>query len=170
MTLYQVIQAIEAVAGNQPSVRSIVRNDIFKLSSVPDARYGVFGWMQNSHASNADSSLIRWNFTFYYVDRLTDTHSNQVEAQSVGIETLTNIIKALRNAGIWATDYTFTTFNQRFADECAGVFALVTFETLAGSRCPEEYIIEADKGSFNISYNASFDVAVLGDDKEIKLI
>lgn len=170
MTLYQVIKAMEAVAGNQPSVRTIVRNDIFKLSSVPDARYGVFGWTQNSHAGNAENSLIRWNFTLFYIDRLTDTKSNQVEAQSVGIETLSNIIKALREAGIWGTDYTFTTFNQRFADECAGVFAVVTFETPVGSLCPEEYIQREDKGSFNISYNASFDVAVLGEGKEIKMI
>lgn len=170
MTLKQVIEAIEAVGGSQPSVRTIVRNDIYKLNTAPDVRYGVFAWLQNTHTSNADSSLMRWNFTFFFVDRLTDGQGNQVEVLSTGIETLTNIIRALRGAGIWATDYSFNSFNQRFADECAGIFCSVTFETPVGSLCPEEYKAEVDKGSFNISYNASFDIAVLKDDKEIKII
>lgn len=170
MTLQQVITAIEAMAGAQPSVRTIVRNDIFKLSSVPDVRYGAFGWMQGTHTANAEFPIIRWNFTFYYVDRLTDTAGNREEVQSVGVETLSNIIRALREVGIWATDFSLNTFNQRFADECAGVFASVTFETPVGSICPENYPKDEDKGSFNISYNASFDVAILGEGKEIKII
>lgn len=170
MTLHQVIKAIEGVAGAQPSVRTIVRNDIFKLSTAPDVRYGVFGWMQGTHTSSAESSVIRWAFTFYYVDRLTDTKSNQVEVQSVGVETLSNIMKALRENNIWATDFAFTVFNQRFADECAGVFTTVTFETTVGSLCPDKFAFPVDEGSFNISYSDSFDVAIVGDGKQIKLI
>lgn len=169
MTLHQVIRAIEGIAGGQPSVRTIVRNDIFKLSTAPDVKYGVFGWMQGTHTSAAESSIIRWAFTFYYVDRLTEAKRNQVEVQSVGVETLANIIKALRENKIYATDYNLTTFNQRFADECAGVFAAVTFETTVGNLCPENFDF-GDLGSYNISYNESFDVAVVGQDKEIKIL
>lgn len=169
MTLSQVIAAIEGIAAKQPAVKMIVRNDVFRISSVPDARYGAFAWLQGQHSGEVDSSLASWNFTLFYVDRLTQDEGNRIEVQSVGIEVLTNIIRALGEVGIYAESYTFNTFNQRFEDECAGVFANVTFRTLVGTLCPESYTIAADKGAFNLSFNISYDIA-LGGEEEVKII
>ena len=140
MTLQQVIKAFEVVASQQPSVNMIVQNDIFRLNSKSDARYGVFGWTQGQHSSSADSSMFAYSFTFFYVDRLKNDVSNQIEVQSVGIQTLDNILRKLDDMGIYVSStYNFQTFNQRFLDECAGVFCSVTLQVPVMSLCSESF-------------------------------
>lgn len=140
MTLMQVIKAFEIIASHQPSVNMIVQNDIFRLNSKSDARYGVFGWTQGIHTSGVESNMINYQFTFFYVDRLTEDKGNQIEIQSVGIETLDNIIREMDARGLFVdTNYTMQTFNQRFLDECAGVFCNVTFSVPAASLCSESF-------------------------------
>lgn len=150
MTLQDTILAIEKVAANQPDVHMIVENDIFRLNSYADAKYGVFAWTQGQHTASATSGLISYTFTFFYVDRLTADKSNQIEVQSVGIQTLDNIIKHLYALEMYAGSYTFQTFNQRFLDECAGVFTNVTLEVPAGSTCPDTF------ADFNDDFNEDF--------------
>lgn len=135
MNLLQTIRTIEKTAGLQPTVSTIVRNDVFRLNAEPSVRYGAFAWLQNEHISSAGTSLITYNFTLFYVDRLTADKSNEVEVQSVGIETLENILRSLPDLGLFPGDYSFRTFNQRFADECAGVFCTVSLETVKDSLC-----------------------------------
>lgn len=138
MTLYDTIRTIKAVALQQPAVASVVDNDVFRLNAMPDARYGVFAWTQGQHTIGKD--LQTFAFTFFYVDRLTEDLSNEVEIQSVGIQVLTNIIATLQDLGIFtAAEWTAQTFNHRFADECAGVFASVRLEVPTGWICPEEF-------------------------------
>lgn len=140
MTLQQVIKAFEIVASAQPSVNMIVQNDIFRLNSLSDVRYGVFGWTQGQHTSSIDSSLFSYSFTFFYVDKLKDDRSNEVEVQSVGIQTLNNILRKLDESGVFmSSTYSFQTFNQRFLDECAGVFCNVTLQVPVIDNCPESY-------------------------------
>lgn len=140
MTLQQVIKLFEVVASQQPSVNMIVQNDIFRLNSKSDARYGVFGWTQGQHSTSADSSLFNYSFTFFYVDRLKHDLSNQIEVQSVGVQTLDNILRKLDEMGVYVNStYTFQTFNQRFFDECAGVFCNVSLQVPVSSMCSENF-------------------------------
>lgn len=140
MTLLQTIQAIERMAQDQPAVQSIVRNDVFRLNAIPDARYGVFAWTQMQHRGNLAGDLLYFSFSLFYVDRLTANKANEIEIQSVGVSVLENILRALAEHGIEAVnDYTFNTFNQRFLDECAGVWCSVTFSVPAGDICWEQF-------------------------------
>lgn len=138
MTLQQVIQAIERAAGLQPSVRHIVRNDVFRLNDIPDAQYGAFAWTQQQHTIGDD--LNYFSFAFFYVDRLTEDRSNEIEVQSVGIDTLSGILRRLETEDIPAVGaVTAQTFNQRFADECAGAWCNVRLEVPAENVCPDDY-------------------------------
>lgn len=139
MTLKEAIRVIELVASQQPSVNMIVENDVFRLNAKPDARYGVFAWLQGQHSASVDSNTLSLQFTFFYVDRLTGDKGNQIEVQSVGIQTLDNILRRLDDLGMWVSRYTFQTFNQRFVDECAGVFTNVTIDIPISSVCPESF-------------------------------
>ncbi len=140
MTLQEVIKAFEVVASQQPSVNMIVRNDIFRLNSKSDAKYGVFGWTQGQHSSSADSSMFTYSFVFFYVDRLKNDRGNEIEVQSVGIQTLDNILRRLDETGIYVSStYNFQTFNQRFLDECAGVFCNVSLQVPVTSLCSEDF-------------------------------
>lgn len=137
MTLLETIRTIEDAAKMQPSIAMIVENDIFRLNSYADARYGVFAWTQGRHRSTPGEDFTRYSFTFFYVDRLRNDIANQVEIQSVGIETIRNILNILRDGGMEPEAYEFQTFNQRFADECAGVYCSVVLAVENGSDCAE---------------------------------
>ncbi len=138
MTLRDTIALIEAVAASQPDVNMIVRNDIYKLNSCPAARYGAFAWTQEQHREGIDDYGPAFTFALFYVDRLTEDGGNQVEVQSTAISTLRNVIRALA-ATLEIEDWTYNTFNQRFADLCAGAFARVTIRVPADTICPEDY-------------------------------
>ena len=151
MTLTETIRQIETVASGTPSVSSIVRNDIFRLNTLPDAEYAVFGWTQGIHTASVESSLVTFNFTLFYIDRLRADKRNELEIQSVGIQVLDNIIRTLNENGVYAdNEYTFQTFRQRFLDECAGVFASVRLQVPAVGPCGEGF------GDFNDDFNNDF--------------
>lgn len=138
MTLAQVIYTFEKVAMQQPSINMIVRNDVFRINTSPSLKYGVFAWTQSQHTGSING-MTSFAFSFFYVDRLKDDLSNQVEVQSVGCETIGNILRALEEYDIEVGNYTMQTFNQRFTDECAGVFCNVTLSVPQVSACPETY-------------------------------
>lgn len=153
MTLQQVIKAFEVVASKQPSVNMIVQNDIFRLNACADAKYGVFAWTQGQHSSSVDSSMIVYAFTFFYVDRLKSDLSNQIEIQSVGVDVLDNILRTLDDKGLYVnSSYNFQPFNQRFLDECAGVFCNVTFQVPVNLMCAENF------GDFNDDFSDDFTI------------
>lgn len=150
MTLQQTIRVFEVIASHQPSINMVVKNDIFRLNACPSARYGVFGWTQGTHSSSTDAGFINYQFTFFYVDRLKSDRSNEIEIQSVGIETLDNIIRRMNDRGLYVDDYTMQVFNQKFMDECAGVFTNLTISVPVNTMCAEGY------GDFNDDFNDDF--------------
>lgn len=139
MTLEQTIRIIEQVAKAQPAIKTVVENDIYRLNSLPDVKYGVFAFLQNQHSADIDSDLITYNFTLFYVDRLTADKGNKINVQSTGVAVLNNIIRTLADKfGILATGgYSFQPFNQRFTDECAGVYTNVALQVEIDSICEE---------------------------------
>ena len=140
MTLAQLISIIEKVALSQPAVNMIVRNDVFRINSAPSLKYGVFAWTQGQHSGNVATGFNTYTFSLFYVDRLKNDRSNEIEVQSVGIQTLDNILRKLEDLDIFvSSSYSFQTFNQRFLDECAGVFCNVSFQVPATSICPEDF-------------------------------
>jgi hypothetical protein len=139
MTLAQLIRIFERVARQQPSLKMIVQSDVFRINSAPSLKYGVFAWTQGQH-SGTINGMQTYNFTFFYVDRLQEDKSNQIEIQSVGCETMGNILRTLAEEyDIEVGNYSIQPFNQRFTDECAGVFCNVSFQVLPTMVCPELY-------------------------------
>ena len=138
MNLAQFIERLKGVALAQPSVRTVVENDVFRLNAMPSVDYGVFAFTQGQHRADMDREIITYVFSLFYVDRLTEDATNEVEVQSVGITTLTNIIHTLADdfgVGTW----TINTFNQRFADLCAGAYATVGIDVPFDFTCSDEY-------------------------------
>lgn len=151
MTLLETIRTMEVIASRQPSIKMIVENDIFRLNAKADARYGVFAFVQGEHSTAIDTNEITYAFTLFYVDRLKNDRSNQIEIQSVGIQTLDNILRTLDEAGIYAeTGYSFQVFNQRFVDECAGVMCRVSLSVPLGSPCSDQF------ADFSDDFNEDF--------------
>lgn len=139
MTLYGLIRAIERIASEQPTVNMIVENDLYKLEEEPSAKYGVFGFRQVEHTSSVESAIIDYGFEFYYVDRLEDDRGNQVEVQSVGMQTLDNIVRRLvEEENVTIEDCRFTPFRQKFIDVCSGVICALTISAERDAMCAVE--------------------------------
>ena len=151
MTLLETIRTMEVIASRQPSIKMIVENDIFRLNAKADARYGVFAFLQGEHSTAIDTNEITYAFTLFYVDRLKNDRSNQIEIQSVGIQTLDNILRTMDEAGIYAYNaYSFQVFNQRFVDDCAGVMCRVSLSVPLGSPCSDQF------ADFSDDFNEDF--------------
>lgn len=157
MTLLQLIRTFEVVALKQPTVKNVVENDVFRLNALPNAKYGVFAWLQGQHSGTVDGSFRTFAFTFFYVDRLRVDEKNQMEVQSVGVDTLENILKVLyEEYDVEVDDYQVTTFNQRFTDQCAGAFASVRLTVPKDALCEEPNL-----GDFNADFSDDFWTLVL---------
>lgn len=143
MTLLDLITTIEAVAARQPAVRTIVRQDATRLNALPDADYGVFAWVSEGGELSQIGSIAAYTFVLFYIDRLTPDKHNLEAVQSTGVSVIGNIINALLSEGVFVEgagrSYTVTPFAHRFADECAGAFARVTFTVEGEGVCAEDF-------------------------------
>ena len=153
MTLSETIKLIELTASTQPSINMIVRNDVFRLNEKADAKYGVFAWLQREHSTANEAGYFTFSFTFFYVDRLKADKSNEIEIQSLGIQTLNNIIRALEDKDVCTeTAYTFQVFNQRFNDLCAGAYCNVNLIVPVDGNCAELF------ADFSDDFNEDFTI------------
>lgn len=125
MTLQQLIYNILEIAKEKPNIRTAREGNVYDLNKMPDVEYNVFWITQGQHS--VDENQITYNFTMFYINRLTDDFVNKVEIHSDGIVELINIINTISEELDCDIEFpiSFTTFNERFADECAGVFASV---------------------------------------------
>lgn len=136
MTLLNLINIIELTAINHTFVNEVVSGDIYKLNELPSIKYGVFAWVQGLHNVDASSTLCKYEFTFFYVDRLNEAESNEVNVQSCGISTITQILASLEDENIDVSSHSFQVFRERFKDLCAGVFCKVILTVPMEVVCP----------------------------------
>lgn len=141
MRLIELVTIMKDAAMRQPAVRTVIDNDVLRINALPAVRYGVFAWQQGEHRRSAGGDFVRYAFTVFYIDRLTENRSNEVEVQSTGIEVLENIIRTVEDAVAGGARQTvsFVTFNQRFEDECAGAYARIDFTVKADGTCEQPY-------------------------------
>lgn len=140
MTLYKVIEKLNEIALRQPNVRTAKEGNIYEaLNANPSIKYGVFFVTQGTHTE--DETWDHYTFTLFYVDRLeNDMDVNRLQVQSIGKELLSNIIRTFEEEVDCEYDIiSYTTFTQRFADECAGAYAQITFDIPKDNYCLEEY-------------------------------
>ena len=130
MTLYEITNALLATANKVPNINYVGTGDIYELNNKPNIDYGVFYITQTNHTQGENT--IDYTLTLFYVDRVLNDGSNKLAIQSNGITTIGNIINLFLNTYDDVTvnyNIQYTTFLHRFADECSGVFANVTFTT-----------------------------------------
>lgn len=129
MTLYELITKILEIAKSKPNINSVFEGDIYELINLPNIDYSVFYITQGSHS--IEENTAQYTLNLFYVDRLTENFDNRLLIQSNGIDAITNVLNELDYTQDIDLIYplTFTPFNQRFADDCAGVFCTVTINT-----------------------------------------
>ena len=135
MTLEETIRTLEAVALQQQSVAMVIDNDIFKLNTIPNAKYAVFAYTQGEHLTSVSGDLATYRLTLFYVDRLMADKSNQTEIQSTGTQVLRNILTMMSELDFQVDNMPIQPFTQQFVDECAGVYCAVSIGAANGCEC-----------------------------------
>ena len=135
MTLEETIRTLEAVALQQQSVAMVIDNDIFKLNTIPNAKYAVFAYTQGEHLTSVSGDLATYRLTLFYVDRLLADKSNQTQIQSTGTQVLRNILTMMSELDFQVDNMPIQPFTQQFVDECAGVYCAVSIGAANGCEC-----------------------------------
>lgn len=139
MTLKNVVDIIEYVAIKQPNIRQFAEGSVYDINKNPSNKYCNIVLTQREHTETEQTYI--FNFIIFYVDRLVDNlDSNRLQVQSAGISALSNIFRTLEQE--YDFDFlnkTYTTYTERFTDECAGAYANVRIEVYKDMLCPELY-------------------------------
>ena len=162
MTLFDIIRNLQAIAAQEPSIRSVSDGDIYDaLNAAVDIKYGVFHITQDTHTTNGDLDV--WGLNLFFIDRLLDNNENRLSIQSAGITILENVLK--RFADTFGAEYmnniVYTPFTQRFKDNCAGVFCKISISTVMDNLCAEGgkiVLVKNQDKSIDITSNGQYSV------------
>lgn len=139
MTLKNVVNIIKAVSMSQPTVNQFSEGNVYDINSNPSNKYANIVLTQREHTETENTYI--FNFIIFYVDRLVDNlETNRLDIQSAGISILSNIFKTLEQEYDFEyIEKRYTTWTQRFTDECAGAYCNVKIEVYKDMVCAEEY-------------------------------
>ena len=129
MNLIEIIDKLKEIALSKPNINFVGEGDIYELNNLGNIDYSVFYITQQTHSFSENIAYYQLNL--FYVDRLAKDNSNRLSIHSVGMDAISNILNELTNTEDVEVEFPiqFNTFNERFADECAGVFCTVTLIT-----------------------------------------
>ena len=126
MTLRELYNELKAIAFQVPDIRGYVENDVLRLNTMRDIKYGVFALQQESHTSYEDKMVFSLNL--YYIDRLVNSAENEVGIQSHGVEVLRAILNKVLEKGVAEVEnIRYYPFTFKFQDLYAGAFANASF-------------------------------------------
>lgn len=129
MTYLQILNTIKDTALAQPNVNSVVRE--FLDLNREDAKYSavVIQDRDGNRDRIVEQDYITYTWHLGYVDRLTYDESNRDDIISTGINIINNIVNTIRNTWFPELEVSiidrFSTFNQRFTAQCAGVYVVL---------------------------------------------
>lgn len=137
-TLYSVVRTLQNTALGMPNVRTVGENHLYDLmNGNPGVKYAVFYVTQTTHRSNDLFDI--WGFNLFYIDRLLNDKSNELEIESTAKEVLDNIVDrfcANYNADVVGIRK-YQSFTEHFKDECAGMYVTLEIEVPKEIICPE---------------------------------
>ena len=162
MTLFDIVRNLQAIAAQEPSVRSVSDGDIYDaLNAAVDIKYGCFHITQDTHTTNGDLDV--WGLNLFYIDRLLDNGENRLSIQSAGITILENVLRNFADTfgAEYMNNIVYTPFTQRFKDNCAGVFCKISVSTVMDNLCAEGgkiVLVKNQDKSIDITSNGRYNV------------
>lgn len=134
MTLKDLYNIIAELCNDIQDVRTFIENDVLFLNGLRNAEYGVVAVTQNQHTMTSDWK--NFSLNIFFIDRLLEDRSNEVDVQSHAVEVLNFLIKKLSERTEIYFDFNtrLTTFTERFVDLCAGAFVSLDIR-IAESDC-----------------------------------
>lgn len=168
MTLYTLIHRIKNISKSHALVNDFGEGDVYEYMNSGEHKYPCVFLTLNSVLT--DSTSTNYNFTLFYIDRLTDDSVNKVNVQSMGISIIKQIVSRLiiEEPVLETSSIECTPFTEKFADYCGGAFATITVSDLVNNTETESY--ECYENNFegktiNLTKNGLYDI--IGYDKAI---
>ena len=137
MTLYELTKMIEKFATLE-HVNSTFVGDIYDLNHLQCIKYPAFVVTQGTHTPSFNDETLGINYSLFFVDRLLEDKSNELEVQSWAIEAVNNLVNNITENKLGYIDGTASvnTFTERFDSLCAGAFANINLK-IAINSCDE---------------------------------
>lgn len=129
MTLYELTKLIEKFATLE-HVNSTFVGDIYDLNHLQNIEYPAFVITQGSHSQSFNDETMNINYSLFFVDRLLEDKSNELEVQSWAVEAVNNLVNNITEQKIGYVEGagSVTTFTERFDSLCAGAYATINLK------------------------------------------
>lgn len=141
MTLYEVVNSLQEIALNQPTVRTTGEGSIYTfMNGSPKTKYCVVFISQTTHRQ--DEQFDYYGFNIFFIDRLSDANgidNNRLQVQSIGKEVLRNIILTFcEENDCGYSEIRYYPWTEKFVDSCCGVYASLELEIPIDYLCEDE--------------------------------
>lgn len=140
MTLRTLLYEIAERGLSEKVIRSSYGgSDIYELNAIRDIHYPMlFTCPSGNHRVKENTT--EYNITLYYLDRLIEDNSNEVEIFSTGIEQLKNLVIAIEDLGGVVEverEYDMTNFVETEAmnDKVAGAYCTIVVKVINDTTC-----------------------------------
>lgn len=126
MTLYTLIHTLKNISKSHALVNDFGEGDVYEYMNSGEHKYPCVFLTMSSVLT--DTTSTNYNFTLFYIDRLTDDSNNKVNVQSMGISIIKEIVSKLisEEPVLETSSIECTPFTEKFADYCGGAFATIT--------------------------------------------
>lgn len=123
----KVLEKLKDLAKLHPSINMVESGDIFNLNTIGDVQYPII-WVDLASNATLTIDTIKPIYRIYYVDRLLEDKSNQMDIESDSMVVLNQLIAALANYIPLSMPVTLTPFQHKFNDVCAGGYIELPIE------------------------------------------
>lgn len=144
MTLQDILNKVSMYAKKEQTVNcSLAGRSIYEINPATITNYGlVFTSPTGNHSWN--ENLTTYTLTLFYMDRLLEDSSNDITIFSASIETLKDIIKALRKDSDIVdvsdtVDFISFTETEKMSDRLAGSYCTIEITVLNETTCSTIY-------------------------------
>lgn len=140
MTLQGLLTALGNIAINDRMVSwAGAGSSVYSINDLTIRDYPIF-FASPTGTHRVEDNWTTYQLTLFFIDRLLEDNSNDMDIQSTAIEVLKNLIKkAAEQDGVVAVsdEYTITLFvdTEKFKDRCSGAYATVEFSIKNDSTC-----------------------------------
>lgn len=159
MTLNSLLNSIGLIGINDNLVNwagcgpSIYRANALTIKNYP------FLFCSPTGTHRVDENWTTYAVSIFYVSRLLEDNSNEMDIQSTAIEVLKNIIRKIRNLdGVTdvSEEYSINVFveYEKFADRCTGAYATVEISVVNDTICAIDDVVN----HYFVFYNKDWDV------------
>lgn len=141
MTLKQLLLELGELGIKDKMINySCAGGSVYEINNLTIKNYPML-YISPTGNHRARKNFTEYNLTLFYIDRLLEDSSNDVDIYSTAVEVLKNIIKkagTLDGVIKVDSDYQINLFTEteRMSDRCSGAYAQVNISVMDDTICP----------------------------------